>query len=106
MPYAWAPIHLAKDHEDGKRVVRNVIQPGEEVNKSDFTAEDWKQLHEEGVIRKQRYPEGVNLGESVRTAVIRQANEARENALNNVPNFEIDEENPDDHDKPRKPWER
>lgn len=111
--YAWAPIHLAERHGEGRdaELHRNVVKAGEEVSKDMFTDEDWQQLHEEGVIRKQKYPEGVQLGESVRTAVIRQANEAREAALGNTPNLDVDltddEENAgqtQESQGSRKPW--
>jgi hypothetical protein len=111
MPYAWAPIHLAEDHEGGKRVNRRVIKPGEEVSKSDFTDEDWEQFNKERIIRKEKYPEDVKQGESVRTAIIRKANEARDEALATAPDYGLnDDTKENDESNPRrssqKPWER
>lgn len=105
MPYAWAPIHLAELHEDGKQVKRRVIQPGDEVSESDFTKEDWDQLREERVIRKNKFPEGVNRGESVRTALIRQANEARDAALDVTPDLDEPETNDGTDTTEKKPWQ-
>lgn len=108
MSIAWAPIHVAEAHEDGKNIKRRIIKAGEEVNKGDLTDADWRQLHEEGVLRRQPFPKGVKQGESVRTALIRQANEARDAALSSVPTI-IE---PDEDDEPantggsKKPWER
>lgn len=72
MPYAWAPIrlkHNANGRHDEKR-------PGDEVSESDFDdKEDYDLLRREGVIRDREFPEGVSQGESVRTAILRQANE-------------------------------
>jgi len=76
--YAWAPIH--HKGSDGKN---QNLKPGDTVpndllsSMDEETVEVWKA---DGVIRTDKFPDDVPPGLSVRTHLLRKANEAYERA--------------------------
>jgi hypothetical protein len=80
--YAWAPIHHRTKTEDGGPENANVAVgekvPSELLDSMDKeTVEAWIS---DGVIRTAKFPDDVPAGVSVRTHLLRKANEAYERA--------------------------
>jgi hypothetical protein len=101
MAYAWARIHLGGEG-------RKVVQPGTEVSEDDFAdPADFDLLKREGAIKDEKYPENVQLGESPRTAMIRAANEAYENATQTPESQPLNEEEQNEEQgQRRESWRR